>query len=210
MKIAQQLGQDWRQILAQFLLSYHATPHPTIGRAPSELMFGRRIRTKLPEVPIFTRVNEEHRDHDTLQKEKGKEYADGKRKARFSEISVGDRVLVKRMRKDNKLSSNFAPEEYVVTRKIGADCTVKALENGKEYRRNVAHLKKLLDDIGDSSKTGESSLKETTTAPSNSGNTEVSTKTSSAMTQPDSQEDIQRSVKRNRNVPVKFKDYLSH
>lgn len=36
LKIAQQLGQDWRQILAQFLLSYHATPHPTIGRAPSE------------------------------------------------------------------------------------------------------------------------------------------------------------------------------
>lgn len=209
LKIAQHLGQDWRKVLSQFLLSYHATAHPTIGRSPSELMFGRKIRTKLPGVPTFTRVNEEHRDHDALQKEKGKEYADLKRKARFSEIKVGDNVLAKRMRKDNKLSTNYAPEEYEVTRKSGADVTIKSLENGKEYRRNVAHLKKLLNGIGESSTTEDSGSIEKT-VPSSSSDTQLPTKTSPTSTQPDLQQDKQISVKRNRNVPVKFKDYLSH
>lgn len=218
LKIAQQLGQDWRKVLSQFLLSYHATTHPTTGRAPSELMFGRRIRTKLPEVPKIIRVNEEHQDHDKLQKAKGKEYTDAKRKARFSEITVGDRVLAKRMRKENKLSTNYAPEEYVVTRKTGADVTIKSVGNGKEYRRNVAHLKKLLDDIDKPSNTGDSDSEETTkTVPSSSpfnscvpgSSTTTSTETST-MTQGQSQLDRQTSVKRNRIVPVKFKDYLPH
>ncbi|XP_058817176.1 uncharacterized protein K02A2.6-like [Topomyia yanbarensis] len=35
MRIAQELGQDWRQILNKYILSYHATPHPTTGRSPT-------------------------------------------------------------------------------------------------------------------------------------------------------------------------------
>ncbi|XP_055623065.1 uncharacterized protein K02A2.6-like [Toxorhynchites rutilus septentrionalis] len=211
LKIAQQLGQDWRKVLSQFLLSYHATTYPTTGRAPSELMFGRRIRTKLPEVPTITRINEEHRDHDKLQKEKGKEYTDAKRKARFSEITVGDRVIVKRMRKENKLSTNYEPEEFEVTRKAGADVTIKSLTNGKEYRRNVAHLKKLLDDIDKPANAGDSEPEKTTgTIPTNSCDIESSTRTTLTRMQPQPEQDSNIMEKRNRVVPSKFKDYLPH
>lgn len=48
LRIAQELGHDWKKILSQYILTYHATIHPTTGRSPSELMFGRRIRSKLP------------------------------------------------------------------------------------------------------------------------------------------------------------------
>ncbi|XP_053698969.1 uncharacterized protein K02A2.6-like [Sabethes cyaneus] len=209
LKIAQQLGQDWRKVLSQFLLSYHATTHPTTGRAPSELMFGRRIRTKLRQVPTITLANEECRDYDKLQQVKGKEYTDVKRKARLSEITVGDHVLAKRMRKDNKLSTNYAPEEFVVIRKTGADVTIKSVENGKEYRRNVAHLKKLLDHIDNPSNAGGADAEETTeTMSSKSCNAGSSTETTLTMMQP--QKDKLISIKRNRNMPVKFKDYLPH
>lgn len=143
MRIAQELGQNWRNVLCQYILSYHATPHSTTGRSPSELMFGRRIRSKLPQIPLSSHMDEDVRDHDKLQKEKGRVAADAKRRARTSEIEIGDRVLMKRMRKENKLSSGFSPEEFVVVRRTGADTTVRSTEDGKEYRRNVTDLKRI-------------------------------------------------------------------
>ena len=143
LRIAQQLGKEWKMELTKYLLTYHSTKHPTTGKSPSELMFGRRIRTKLPHMPQFRMDDEEVRDKDREQKEKGKEYTDAKRKARISEISVGDCVLMKRMKKTNKLDSEFLNEEFVVTRKVGMDCTIKSKLSGKEFRRSVAHLKQL-------------------------------------------------------------------
>lgn len=146
LRIAQELGHDWRNALSQYLLVYHSTNHSTTGKAPSELMFGRRIRNKLPSVPFSRQDDEEVRDKDKLQKEKGKEYSDAKRKAHPSEIAVGDRVLVKRMKKTNKLDADFLNEDFIVKRREGADCTVQSKLSGKEYRRNVAHLKRLQHD----------------------------------------------------------------
>ncbi|XP_055605167.1 uncharacterized protein K02A2.6-like [Uranotaenia lowii] len=143
LRIAQELGKDWRAEMRRYLLTYHSTNHTTTGKSPGELMFGRKIRSKLPQVPL-TRVEDgEVRDRDKIMKEKGKVYADSKRKARVSDIVVGDSVLVKRTKKDNKLDTTFAPEEYAVVKKQGSDTTVKSQATGKELRRNVAHLKKL-------------------------------------------------------------------
>ena len=41
-------GLDWRVVLQNFLLNYRTTPHSTTGISPSELLFGRQIRDKLP------------------------------------------------------------------------------------------------------------------------------------------------------------------
>ena len=43
-------GRDWRKFLFQFLLNYWATPHSTTGISPAQLLFNRRINTKLPEI----------------------------------------------------------------------------------------------------------------------------------------------------------------
>ena len=40
-------GKTRNHACQQFLLSYRATPHSTTGTTPSEMMFGRRIRTRL-------------------------------------------------------------------------------------------------------------------------------------------------------------------
>lgn len=143
LQIAQELGQDWRGELQKFLLMYRATPHPTTGRSPAELMFGHRIRSKLPQLSAFRREDEETRDRDQISKEKGKQYGDNKRRAKESTIAVGDYVLAKRMRKDNKLCTEFMNEEFVVLTKQDADVTIKSLVSGKQFRRNAAHLKRI-------------------------------------------------------------------
>ena len=54
-----------------FLMMYRSTPHSTTGVSPAELLFGRKIRTKLPQLQEFT-CDDEVRDCDNERKEKGK------------------------------------------------------------------------------------------------------------------------------------------
>ena len=44
--------KDPKEELYNFLLQYRATPHSTTERTPAELLFGRKIKTKLPQVPV--------------------------------------------------------------------------------------------------------------------------------------------------------------
>ena len=41
---------NWKQQIYRFLRNYRATPHSTTGKTPAELLFGRKMRTKLPEI----------------------------------------------------------------------------------------------------------------------------------------------------------------
>ena len=77
---------------------YRATPQSTTA----ELLFGRKLRTKLPELGN-TNINDfEVRDRDGEHREKGKMYADEKRKAVPSTLKTGDQVFMKQER-ENKL-----------------------------------------------------------------------------------------------------------
>ena len=58
---------------------YNATPHPSTGFAPAELMFGRKIRTRLPNT--LSRENssvEKARENDDKAKQIQKKYKDAK------------------------------------------------------------------------------------------------------------------------------------
>ena len=72
--------QDWKKELTKYLTAYQSLPHPTTGVSPAELLFGRKVRTKLPEL---SDVHIEHEVHnrDSEQKSKCKAYADARRNA---------------------------------------------------------------------------------------------------------------------------------
>ena len=74
-------------------------------------------------------------------KQKGKVYADRKRRATDKEIETGDVVLVRNFKPKNKLSSPFEDALYEVKSKDGKEVTVES-EDGVEYRRNSAHVKR--------------------------------------------------------------------
>ncbi|XP_055603609.1 uncharacterized protein LOC129751875 [Uranotaenia lowii] len=123
---------------------YYSTPHSTTGKTPSELLYGRNIRTKLPclddigSTPQYT----DYRDKDQQMKLKGKENEDSRRHAVPSQIKIGDQVLMKNMLSGNKLSSTFNPERMIVTGKQGSRLTVQNAKTGKMYDRNTCHVKK--------------------------------------------------------------------
>lgn len=146
LKISHALKRDWKDDLNNFLLAYRTIPHGVTGKTPSDLMFGRTIRSKIPalrdiehEVPRLT----EAQDKDRVLKEKGKEREDIRRKARYSDIEIGDKVLAKDFGPKNKLSTTFRDEDNTVINRQGNRVTIQNNESGKIFQRAVAHLKKI-------------------------------------------------------------------
>ena len=100
-------GKDWKREINNLLLNYRATLHATTQHAPGHVMFGRDIRTKVPELsnslPVQHKFEKLH-VKDTTAKLKMKQHADLTRKAVQRTVKVGDRVLLKAP-KVNKLST---------------------------------------------------------------------------------------------------------
>lgn len=144
LKISQIEGSDWRADLLNYLLMYRSTPLVGLGKSPSELLFGRNIRDKIPQLLCSGSFNEFEGtiERDNLQKEKGKLYADNNRSSKVSEIRPGDTVLLKNKR-ENKLSPTFGSEEFLVMNKNGSELKVKSNCNGRTLNRNSSHALKI-------------------------------------------------------------------
>ncbi|PFX23119.1 Transposon Tf2-6 polyprotein [Stylophora pistillata] len=135
-------GRNCRTDLLVWLTAYRSTPQTTTGTTPCYMMFGREMRSKLPELKRETVgvPGEEVQERDWSCKLKGKAYADLKRGATPKSISVGDTVLVK-AEKTNKLSTNFNPDPFKVVHKTGSEVTLRN-ETGIELKRNTVFVKK--------------------------------------------------------------------
>lgn len=118
---------DWKKDLQSYLMMYYTTPHSTTGKTPTELMFGRTIRTKLPRLTdaAESRPVSDFVDRDKMKKFNGKEMEDEKRKAKPSNLQSGDEVLMKNLIPGNKLTPTFGPERLRVVDKKGSKVTVE-------------------------------------------------------------------------------------
>ena len=96
-KIAKKMLQQMRPELA--LMNYRATPHSSTGVSPAEALMGRRLRTKLPTLPMNLEpcpVNDDViRRRDAAAKAAYKEHYDQKRGVTMlPELQPGDPVLL--------------------------------------------------------------------------------------------------------------------
>lgn len=100
------------------------------------MMFGREIRSKLPEVKRETVgvPGEDVRERDWFGKLTGKAYADLKRGATPKSIRIGNTILL-RDEKMNKLSTNFNHAPFKVVQKTVREVTLRN-EAGVELKRN--------------------------------------------------------------------------
>ena len=134
MKVAEAEGKRWTEELLQFLLAYRSTPQVSTGATPASLMFGREIKTKLPQLRADkSMINESTRDRDWSQKLTHKAYADNKRGAAWSPIVPGDQVLLKNTKITGKLTPNLEPAPYTVVAKEGHQVTVRDSSFVKPY-----------------------------------------------------------------------------
>nr|CAH7727552.1 unnamed protein product [Callosobruchus chinensis] len=148
LKISQATNTNWKQELTDYLIMYNSTPHAITGKTPSELFFRRQFRDKIPglEIQIQSPIDDDVKERDKIEKEKGKQYSDRKRNAKESDIQIGDKVYVKNTIKNNKLTPTFNPTPHEVISKENGDTLLKDNQTGQEYRRNVIHLKKAGDE----------------------------------------------------------------
>lgn len=145
-KAAQLEGLDWKEEIYSFLLSYRTTPHSTTGVVPTQLLFNREVRNNIPllakeEEINYKELHKKAKENTEKKQQKAKIYTDAKRRARNSDIAIGNKVIVKQQRK-NKFTSPFDPKPLTVTKINGTMVTAER----KDYSitRNVSHFKKYL------------------------------------------------------------------
>lgn len=151
LQISQASQRDWKQDLTDYLFMYRTTPQASTGKTPAELMFGRQIKDKFPEIdqPLEENPNyEEARENDAIRKKRAKIYADNRRGAKANEVEIGDKVVAKNMVKANKLTPTFGTTEFEVIGRSGSELRIKD-DDGCIYRRNVAHTKQIPPIIGE-------------------------------------------------------------
>lgn len=146
--------RTFRKELADAMMAHNSAVHTVSGEVPENVMFGRRLRRSLPLVKsaVVDIDGEQMRQRDWNSKMKAKQHEDRKRRARDSDIAVGDTVVLRREHQ-KKGESNYGPEELTVVDKRNGDLTMTA-PDGHVVRRNVTVAKKVAPDVVD---VGESS-----------------------------------------------------
>ncbi|VDI64457.1 Hypothetical predicted protein [Mytilus galloprovincialis] len=140
-RAAQTEHRSWRQEIHTFLCNYRATPHSTTNMSPAELLFGRKINTKMPNISINDQADSEVREEDHNNKSKMKLYFEKKHSVKVPDFIVGYTVLTKQERKD-KLSTPYNPQPLTIKNNKGSMITATN-EHNKDITQNSSHLKRL-------------------------------------------------------------------
>ncbi|XP_062576186.1 uncharacterized protein K02A2.6-like [Saccostrea cucullata] len=141
-RIAQAESKNWKTEIRKYLFAYRTIPHTTTGVPPAELVFRRKLRTKLPQVENLQEhdYDEGVRDKDAYSKYRNKLYIDEKRGAVDCDLELGDSVLLKKAVKD-KMDTPYHAVPYQLVQKTGNSCVVKSPE-GVLVKRNSEFVKK--------------------------------------------------------------------
>lgn len=136
-KIAYAEGADYKSELRKYIVAYRNTPHSITGKSPAEMLFGRKLRTKLPHITDVHNDDGESRDRDQELKHSMVEVKNRHRS--FHKTVVGDRVLVRR-ENPSKIQTPFHHEPYRVLEVQGSLLVLES-SDGRILRRNISHTK---------------------------------------------------------------------
>ena len=136
--------KNWEKELQKFLRNYRSTPHSSTGKSPAELLMGRQIKTKLPEMPTLHPTQPAIANKDSTAKRKMKYHADKRSYGKPNKFSVGDLVLP-RQEKKNTFTTPFRAEPFRITEINGSMIT--ATSKDQTITRNSSHFKLLPSDM---------------------------------------------------------------
>ena len=124
------------------LLNYRKTVYPSTGNTPSQLMTGRIIRTKIPQLMkrLDTKADlEEARQQDQQTKLRRKELRDQRKTAKEKDYKIGDRVLISQRKTTTK--PPFDPRSFEIEKIKGTQ--IIASRGSQIKVRNMAKVKLL-------------------------------------------------------------------
>ena len=121
-------------------------------KSPAELMHGRKLSTKLPELADFEDSDEathpEVQDWDAGKKQRGADYVDKRHNAAYKLYVQEAELVLLEKRKKTKLSTNYEKELYKVIQRHGDQIKLKSSQ-GAVYKRNIQHVKRFVDPVTD-------------------------------------------------------------
>ena len=115
------------QRLSSFLLMYRSTPHATTNEAPSQLLMGRKICTRLD---LLRPDRERH-----VSCKQAQQKADHDKRARSRELYVGQPVMARNLR----LGAPWIPG--VIVERLGPLSYRVQVESGQIWKRHLDHLR---------------------------------------------------------------------
>lgn len=139
-RIAYSEGLDYKSEVRKYLVSYRNTPHSITGKSPAEMLFGRKIRTKLPQIQDIHNDEIECRDHDSELKHSMVESRNRGREPHTTK--VGDMVLLRR-ENPSKIQTTFHHNPFKVIQVSGPMLALESGE-GRIFRRNISHTRPYL------------------------------------------------------------------
>ena len=138
--VARLQGRDPLAAVADYVHHHNTRIHASTGLSPSEYLFGRKIRTRIPGRTRHT----QEADRDKARKKardtqmKQKQTYDAKRATRPNKIEVGD-MVIKPQRK-TKEDPPYDPRPYLVTEKHGSQITIQ--RGDSSYKRDCEKVKR--------------------------------------------------------------------
>ena len=220
LKIAHAEQKNWNIELQCFLLAYRTTPHTTTGESPSKLLFGRDIRSKLPDLALFNENPNQPsavRDNDSARKQAAKDRSDSRFNAKERDLEPGDKVLVRNDQPTNKLSTPFLPTPCKILDRHGDQLVIEKAGHSI-IRRNLHHAKRFLEEEKEE-KTDEDEAKDQDAAETaDEATAEDAAQTADEVKDQDAAETVETPVtptpstcrpKRNTAPPDGFKDFVT-
>lgn len=116
-----QQSRPWKESVMNWLQVYRATPHATTSTSPHELLYGRKMRTKLDILPMQSAMPQHAAsafESVQLKQQKMKHYTDAKRGARPPLFKPGESVRVRNPYHVPKAHPKFTPP-LTVEKRIG-------------------------------------------------------------------------------------------
>ena len=149
----------------KFLRQYREASHTSTGYTPFQLLFGRESATKLPQVNkpslINKQIEENARQNDETAKYTMKRQFDERNHTKPCDIQIGNSVLRKTDRKENKLTPAYVANHYTVTNKKGNMITVTngnglVTKNPSKFKKvNRPSIRTSIDELEDEEKINE-------------------------------------------------------
>lgn len=131
-------SQPWKETVMNWLQVYPATPHAATSISPHELLYGRKMRTKLdilPLLPATSSLDTSARQAAQKQQDKVRSYTDAKRGARTPPFQPGERVRIRKLHHVPKAHPRFT-SPATVRKIVGSNSFL--LSDGKTW--NASHL----------------------------------------------------------------------
>lgn len=133
------------EILTQYVSDYNSWPHTVTQLAPRDVLMGRIVKTRFPlsESSMPYDFSDTARERDRKFKTKKKTDEDKKRRAKISDVKVGDIVYIRNHDRRSKTDPNFLSAKHEVTARSGGRLTLQSLKDNSRKLRKTIDVKKV-------------------------------------------------------------------